>query len=179
MSKLYLPDATLPQLVEFVRFESGPSSHRLGGPEMWLSLPHDQGFPLYPTIRATPMLADFIKGNSIYGDERDLSRSHYIEVCFRDDGTALVLMKYQQILGSRWLCIVPQSQVIEWVRSNVVERDYEVSYETRTRGAIGIFECRTFKVRAIDETSARDAAREEANKQGYETRNPIVTRWKE
>jgi hypothetical protein len=59
------------------------------------------------------------------------------------------------------------------------EREYEVSYETRARGAIGIFECRTFTVRACSEACAHDAAREEANKKGFETRNVIVTRWKD
>lgn len=176
--KLWLMDSTLPQLFEFVRCESGPSRGR-GGAEMWLSLPHHEGFPLYVTVRATPLLADFIKGHSIYGEERDLDRSHYLEVTFRDDGTALISMQFQQILGSWWLCVVPQSQVTEWVRANVVEREYEVSYETRERGAIGIFEARTFKVRARDEEAACEAACAEANKQGYETRFPIVTRWKD
>lgn len=122
MTNLYLPDATLPQLFEFVRCESGPVRTR-GGAELWLSLPHDHGFPLYITVRATPQLADFIAGNSIYGGERDLDRSHYLEVVFRDDGTALVLMQYQQILGSRWLCIVPQSQVTDWIRDNVTHKE--------------------------------------------------------
>ncbi len=90
---------------------------------MWLRLPDGQNFPLYTTVRAMPRLAEFIAGNSIFGDERNLDRSHYLEIVSRDDGTALVLMQYQQIIGSRWLCIVPKSQVSEWVRASVLTEE--------------------------------------------------------
>lgn len=120
MSNLYMPDATLPQLFEFVRCEADPV-RRGHGAELWLRLPQDHNFPLYTTVRATPRLAEFIAGNSIYGSERDLDRSHFFEIIFRDDDTALVVMQYQQILGSRWLCVVPKSHVLDWVSDNIEE----------------------------------------------------------
>ena len=119
MTQLYMAGATLPQLLEFVRYEAEPVRSRRGN-ELWLSLPHDYGFPLYTTVRATAELKDFVARNSIYGDEHDLDKSHYLEAVFRDDETALVVLKYQQILGSRWLCIVPQAQIFDFVRDNPV-----------------------------------------------------------
>jgi len=117
MTKLYMPGATLPELFEFVRCESSAVRSRRGA-ELWLRLPVNLGFPLYMTVLATPRLAEFMKANSIYGDEPNLDQSHYLEAFFRDDGTALIEFKYQQIIGSRWLCIVPQSQVTEWMQTH-------------------------------------------------------------
>ena len=47
---------------------------------------------------------------------------------------------------------------------------YSVPFETRTRGAIGIFETRTYTVDADDEEKAREAAFAQAQAEGYETR---------
>lgn len=118
MSKMYMPGATLPELFDFVRCEAGPGRSRHGA-ELWLSLPHGEDFPLYITVRATPRLAEFIAAHSIYGGQPNLDRDHFLQVVFRDDDTALVVIRYQQILGSGWLCIVPKAAVTEWARSIV------------------------------------------------------------
>lgn len=47
---------------------------------------------------------------------------------------------------------------------------YSVPFETRKRGAIGIFETRTYTVEADDEERAREAAFASAQAEGYETR---------
>lgn len=116
---IYLPDAQLKELCTIESFDDKPT--RRHGPRLWLSLPHGESFPLYCTVRASEQLSQFIRENSIYGDEPDLDRSHYLEVVFRDDGTALVVLKYQQILGSRWLCTVPQDTVRAFVTAGVVQ----------------------------------------------------------
>jgi hypothetical protein len=51
---------------------------------------------------------------------------------------------------------------------------YNVLYETRRVGAIGIFEPRWVRnILAMSETDARDAARAVLAAEGYETRNPL------
>ena len=49
---------------------------------------------------------------------------------------------------------------------------YRVTYEVRERGAIGIFWLLPIDVEATDEEAAQRAAFNEAQKRGYETRNP-------
>jgi hypothetical protein len=48
-----------------------------------------------------------------------------------------------------------------------------VTYETRQKGAIGIFQAREFEVQAPDEGAAREAALKSLDEQGYEPRFPI------
>ena len=63
------------------------------------------GGPAYRSfwVRPTPRLVDFITRHMfLLDDDRK-----YFEVVERVDGTALILAKYNQILGSRWLTIVP------------------------------------------------------------------------
>jgi hypothetical protein len=116
MTTIFFPAATIADLFTFVRCEK--ASCQLRAPdEMWLCLPHNEELsaPLYVTVRATPALAQFIRNNSIYGNEHTLDRSHYLKVTFRDDDSALISMQYQQIIGSRWLCVVPQDDVRAFV----------------------------------------------------------------
>lgn len=117
-TKLYLEGATLSELMTIQRFESKPRGAR-GNHEMWLRLPSDEDFPRYTIVRATPQLVKFIADNSIYGGNAEtMERNHYLEIVFRDDdGSALVSMKYQHILGSRWLCVVSQSDVRAFIQS--------------------------------------------------------------
>jgi hypothetical protein len=119
MTMVYLPNATLPALVELERFEPKAGGQCRRGPELWLRLPGGQEFPMYTTVSATPLLEEFIRANSIYGGDAHLDRNHYLEVIFREDGTALVAMKYQQILGGRWLTVVPQAQVREFMHQGM------------------------------------------------------------
>lgn len=52
---------------------------------------------------------------------------------------------------------------------------FNVRYEVRAPGALGVFEWRTFTVRADTADQAREAAFTAAHLQGYETRGgPII-----
>jgi hypothetical protein len=53
------------------------------------------------------------------------------------------------------------------------EQTWSVVYEARRQGAIGIFDTQQRTVSAVDKETARAAAREQLNAEGYETRNPV------
>lgn len=54
------------------------------------------------------------------------------------------------------------------------EKSWQVTYETRHYGAIGIYQPRTWRVFAPDQETALANARRELNVQGYDTRNPVA-----
>lgn len=65
--------------------------------------------PVHRSLRVRPSkaLVAWIRERMILVD-RDLM---YFGACVRDDGTALLTVSYSQILGSRWLALVPASTV--------------------------------------------------------------------
>lgn len=119
MSALWLCEASITELCTFKGFEPNANARRTGR-DMWLSLPAGEAFPLYTTVTtvtATDLLYAFIGARSIYASDRDLNTNHYLDVIFRDDGTALIALKYKQILGSWHLCIVKQPDVRNFIRA--------------------------------------------------------------
>lgn len=56
-------------------------------------------------VKPAPFLVAWIEANMLRID----NDRKYFEVVIRDDDTALVLVKYNVILGSRWMTIVPAS----------------------------------------------------------------------
>lgn len=64
-----------------------------------------------------PRLAELIS-QMIYGAERSPLRERYLlEIVFREDGTALLMVRYQFIIGSRWICLVPHEQARAFLES--------------------------------------------------------------
>jgi hypothetical protein len=59
-----------------------------------------------------PAVLEWIAANSIYGKELPLDKNHFIQINhWEDRGVALVTLKYQQIIGSHYLAIVPWETV--------------------------------------------------------------------
>ena len=69
-------------------------------------------------VVARPALYEWIKENLIYGGHLKLDDSYYIEIHRSDDGNgvplAYIRLKYQQILGSRFLAVVPWETVVKF-----------------------------------------------------------------
>jgi hypothetical protein len=69
-------------------------------------------------VVARPATHEWIKENLIYGSNPQLDDSYYIEIHRCDDGNgtplAYIRLKYQQILGSRFLAVVPWETVVKF-----------------------------------------------------------------
>lgn len=85
-----------------------------GARGLWISLP--VGCVVKGgTAEAKDILADFIMENLVYGDEagQSLDKFYYVQVVQRDD-IAVIHIKYQQILGTRLIGMVPWESVVEF-----------------------------------------------------------------
>lgn len=83
--------------------------------KLWVSLPVNAGFPLYGSVEPTPALKGLI-AQMIYGDRPGacLDKHYYLDIIWRGETEALVMIKYQQILGQRYVAIVPRQLVIDF-----------------------------------------------------------------
>jgi len=61
--------------------------------------------------RPAPSLVKWVMDNMLHLD----NDRKFFEVVVREDGSALILVKYNQILGSRWLTIVPAAS-LPWMK---------------------------------------------------------------
>lgn len=82
--------------------------------QMWARLsPHNPPQGLDDVI-ARPLVVEWVKLNSIYSGDHKLDTNHYIEIVLREvDGrrVAFIFLKFQHILGSRFLAVVPEETV--------------------------------------------------------------------
>lgn len=78
-------------------------------PPLWVSLPVGRNFfphqYVEPKSSLVPVFDTMING--LHGD-------YYVDVAFRRDGFALVSLKYQQILGCRFVCVIPNQAVLDF-----------------------------------------------------------------
>lgn len=80
--------------------------------KLWVSMPVGLGFPFFMSVTPSQPLIDFIGENGIYGNElATLDRHYYLQVVSRKEGGWLVVLKYQQILGSYWLALVSRELI--------------------------------------------------------------------
>lgn len=100
---LHFPEVTsFGELFESVRPFDKPDGKKSG--ERYVCFTHGKGHKQSQWGVLKAKYETFIKEQmlSIPGD------SIFVSVAVRDDGTALVTFSYNQILGSRWIAIVPQ-----------------------------------------------------------------------
>ena len=75
----------------------------------WVSLPVGFGFVPYqyvtPSIKLRPVIDQMV-----YGD----TGHYYVDITFRNDALALVSLKYEQILGQRYVCLVRAAEVLDF-----------------------------------------------------------------
>lgn len=108
----HFSDVKLTDLFNLVRFEKQAQTQRTEG-QLWLCLP--LGLPMYATVAVTDKLGEWIAENMIR-DGGNLDRNYHLEVQFYDrDHVAHVFIKYQDILGSRLLCVVPQTELMDFI----------------------------------------------------------------
>lgn len=108
----HFPDVKLTDLFNLVRFEKQAQTQRTEG-QLWLCLP--LGLPMYTTVAVTDKLGEWIAENMIR-DGGNLDRNYHLEVQFYDrDHVAHVFIKYQDILGSKLLCVVPQTEIMDFI----------------------------------------------------------------
>lgn len=108
----HFSDVKLTDLFNLVRFEKQAQTQRTEG-QLWLCLP--RGLPMYTTVAVTDKLGEWIAENMIR-DGGNLDRNYHLEVQFYDrDHVAHVSIKYQDILGSRLLCVVPQTELMDFI----------------------------------------------------------------
>lgn len=108
----HFPDVKLTDLFNLVRFEKQAWTQRAEG-QLWLCLP--LGLPMYATVAVTDKLGEWIAENMIR-DGGNLDHNYHLEVQFYDrDHVADVFIKYQDILGSRLLCVVPQTELMDFI----------------------------------------------------------------
>lgn len=79
---------------------------------LWVSTPAGSGIN-GASADAKDELVAWITGNLIYGAVAPLDKSYYIQVMRRGD-LAFINLKYQQILGTRFLGIVEWASVVEF-----------------------------------------------------------------
>ena len=72
-----------------------------------------------------------------------------------------------------WDKLVVENRAREWRRAQPTRAIYQVRYEIRKMGAIGVFEIGVFVVDAYTIQGACDVARAEAHHGGYEVRFPV------
>lgn len=79
--------------------------------QMWANVVDSRQLYEWDVV-ARPAVWDWIQENSIYGSEVPLERHYYVQVNrWEDRGVALVTLKFQQIIGSHYLAIVPWETV--------------------------------------------------------------------
>lgn len=79
---------------------------------LWVSMPTGTGLN-GESADAKDALVDWIAGSLIYGAGGPLDKSYYVQVIRRGD-LAYINLKYQQILGTRFLGIVEWASVVEF-----------------------------------------------------------------
>lgn len=85
------------------------SNVHLKGSKWWVRLPVTMDFAPWQYVDHQPALQP-VFDNLLYGAEGD----YYFEITFRQDDLALVSIKYEKILGSRFICLVPKAEVIDF-----------------------------------------------------------------
>lgn len=71
----------------------------------WISLPVGHGYNLYHYAKLQPAV-QAIAGSMVSSDL-------YVEIVQRSNGTLLVSLKYQRMLGSRFVCILPSIRCLD------------------------------------------------------------------
>lgn len=94
----------------FARATPVPVNGRRHSLQMWANVVNSPELQKGDVV-ARPATVEFIKENSIYG-VTGLDSHHYVQInrC-ADEGLAFITLKFQQILGSRLLAIVPWKTV--------------------------------------------------------------------
>lgn len=91
----------------------------MGPKDMWLSLPSGVGRPpRYIYVRPTEKLEQVVAG-MLYGTELPFDQHFYVQVNKYRDDEYLVSIKYQQIIGSRYVCRVSR-QILDSFLDTVV-----------------------------------------------------------
>lgn len=113
--KMPLQIDSLDELFLDLKFYSTLRAAQQGrGKGWWVSLPVGYGFATYqyvtPSVKLRPVIDQMI-----YGDEGD----YYVEITFRNDGLALVCLKYERILGYRLVCLVKQEEVLDFFARHI------------------------------------------------------------
>lgn len=75
----------------------------------WVHLPTGSGFCPYPYVIPTEAVLPVLD-QMVYGRHGD----YYFDIIWRHSDTALVSLKYQQILGQRFVCLVPRQAVLDF-----------------------------------------------------------------
>ena len=79
--------------------------------QMWANVVDSPQLQKWDVV-ARPATADWIKEHSIYSGDADLDRSHFVQINhWEDRDVALISLKFQQILGTHYLAIVPWETV--------------------------------------------------------------------
>jgi hypothetical protein len=106
------PDVKLTDLFNLVRFEANAQTKRVDG-QLWLGLP--SGLPMFTTVAVTDKLSKWIAENMIR-DGGNIDKNYFLEVqLFEREDVAHVYIKYQDILGSQLLCVVPRTQLLDFL----------------------------------------------------------------
>lgn len=82
-----------------------------GNNKWWVSLPTGRGFCMFQYVNHTAKLLPVFDAMP-----KGVNGGYYIDIIFRENGTALVSLKYQLILGQRFVCIVPKSAVFDFFK---------------------------------------------------------------
>lgn len=86
---------------------------------MWLCLPSELNRPLiYIYVKPTAKLEEVVL-STIYGGNQPYDHYHYVQVNKYGDDEYLISLKYQHIIGSRYICRVPR-QVLDSFLAQVV-----------------------------------------------------------
>lgn len=86
---------------------------------MWLCLPSELNRPLiYIYVKPTAKLEEVVL-STIYGGNQPYDQYHYVQVNKYGDDEYLISLKYQQIIGSRYVCRVSR-QVLDSFLAKVV-----------------------------------------------------------
>lgn len=81
---------------------------------LWASLPVGEGFPLYRSVRPSPDVVEVL-ARMIYGDcNGNFDSKYYLQVAWVGEDEALLTIKYQQILGHRYLARIDRTEVREF-----------------------------------------------------------------
>lgn len=115
MPPIYLPKTKSIKEI----FEKIEPYSRDGGSARWRNREHGFSGPVYCNVRdgnallVTPTRAvlDIVADAQSVVDDENM----YFSAVIRDDNTVLILAQYNKIIGSRWLCILPASEIVPFL----------------------------------------------------------------
>lgn len=115
--KLYFPERTLTDMfrsvTRFNSFEDYERADKCDDTHLFMSTTRGGPRGFYG-VQVSDMLQRFIDLNMLRVNGGPLRHDFYAQVTYRDNGTVLVSLSNQSILGGRWLNVFGRDEVAAW-----------------------------------------------------------------